>query len=211
VLVASGALVASVVQAQETDDESGAATASAALLDRFVRNVTTLTADFDQETYSVDQELVETAAGQFSLLRPARFVWHYETPFEQLVVADGETLWMYDVELEQVTRTPLDDVAAANPALLLSGERSVGEEFIVEREYRESGLDLVELAPRDTHADFSRVVVGFREEAPVLIEIVDGLNQTTRIRFSNVELNGEVDPNTFVFEPPPQADVIGAQ
>ena len=116
---------------------------------------------------------------------------------------------MYDVELEQVTRTPLDDLGTANPALLLSGERTIGDDFALERSYRADDLEFVELVARDPLADFSRVLVGFRGDAPVRIEIVDGLNQTTRVEFSDIELNADVDPATFEFEPPPNAAVIG--
>ena len=99
----------------------------AAALQSFLSGVRSLTADFKQELYGADEHLLETQAGKLSLQRPNRFRWTYAKPTELIVVADGKKLWMYDVDLAQVTVSPLDDTVGSSPAMLLSGDRDVRE------------------------------------------------------------------------------------
>jgi len=187
-----------------------AASAGVAALERFVDDVETLSAQFTQELWSADQRLLEESAGTLSLKRPNRFYWHYEAPFETVVVADGESLWMYDVELEQVSVTPLEQMAEASPAMLLSGGEDLHETFDVAQSYSLDGTDWVKLTPKTPGGDFSSVLIGFGDEGlPRHLEYVDGLEQTTRIDFANVVVNAAVDDHVFEFEPPPGADVIG--
>jgi chaperone LolA len=180
-----------------------------ATLEAFLGGVRSLTADFTQELYSADERLLETETGTFSLERPNRFRWSYVEPSELLVVADGEKLWMYDVELAQATVAPLDESAASSPAMLLSGDRGIRETFNVVRTYTLDGLEWVKLAPKADASDFVSVLIGFRDNAPRQLELVDGLNQVTRIQFANVVLNPQLAPTVFQFAPPPGVDVIG--
>ena len=195
------------VSAQELDS-SAQTIPSVQILDQFVAAVSTLTARFEQELWTSDQERIETASGRFSLQRPNRFVWHYEQPYEQLVVADGEWLWMYDVELEQITKSPLD---AANPAMLLSGEQGVADSFDVTAGSPDPEREWIKLVPKRSGGDFSLVMVGFDGDIPRELEFVDGLNNTTRIEFSDVDVNPELDPALFRFDPPAGVHVIGPQ
>jgi chaperone LolA len=180
-----------------------------ATLETFLGGVRSLTADFTQELYSADKRLLETETGTFSLERPNRFRWSYVEPSELLVVADGEKLWMYDVELAQVTVAPLDESAASSPAMLLSGDRAIRETFNVVRTYTLDGVDWVKLAPKADASDFVSLLIGFRGNAPQQIELVDGLNQVTRIQFANVVVNPKLAATVFQFAPPPGVDVIG--
>ncbi len=179
-------------------------------LEAFNAEVTSLTAEFRQETWSAGPEgLVDTATGTFTLLRPGRFIWHTLTPYEHLVVADGTSIWMHDVDLEQVTRTDVEALPSANPGLLLSGDRAVSDDYEITRSYEVDQQEFIELVPRDARADYSRILVAFSGAALAALEIVDGLNQTTRIEFSDVTLNPDIDAARFVFEPPADASVIG--
>jgi outer membrane lipoprotein carrier protein len=184
--------------------------ASVAALDRFIAEVHSLKADFSQELWAADDRLLESASGTLVLQRPNRFVWSYEQPIEQRVIADGMQLWMYDVDLAQVTVAPVDITAPSSPAMLLSGDRSVRDAFTVEETYTADGLEWIRLQPKTGGTDFSSVLLGFDGSAPQRLELVDGLNQVTRIAFANVELNPALDPHTFEFEPPPGVDVIGS-
>src|SRR5262245_42659256 len=135
-------------------------------LDSFLDDVRSLTADFRQELWTADQRLLETATGTLSLKRPNRFLWHYVEPIEQSVVADGQELWMYDVELAQVTVTPLEDSPTSSPAMLLSGDRAVRDEFDVVRNFSIDGLQWVELKPKLEGTDFTSVRIGFKDSTP---------------------------------------------
>lgn len=192
-----------------------------AALDAFLANIETLTADFRQELWTADQRLLETSEGSLALQRPNHFLWRSrraddrrdrgEEPGGLLVVANGETLWTYDVELEQATRAPIEGSAAASPATLLSGDASVREQYDVVRDFTLDGLNWVELEPNVEGSDFTSVRIGFKDDVPEELELIDGLNQVTRVDLSNVEVNPTLPADTFEFEPPPNVDVLGAE
>jgi outer membrane lipoprotein carrier protein len=202
------ALVATIATAAASAQDT-TATGGAAALDDFLASVDTFRARFEQELWSADQQLLDTSAGELWLRRPNRFRWHYVAPFEQLVVADGERLWMYDVELEQVTVASLDETGGPSPAQLLSGDESVRDAFVVTAEFEYDGLAWVRLEPKASGTDFSAVLAGFRDGALELIELVDGLDQVTRIEFIDATTNLRLDDALFEFEPPATADVLG--
>ena len=180
-----------------------------ARLESFVHDVHTLTADFKQELWSVDQRLLQTETGTLSLRRPNRFRWVYAQPTQLTIVADGSKLWTYDVELAQVTVAPLDTTVESTPAMLLSGDRSVRDGFDVVQTDKSDGLDWIKLVPKKGGTDFSSVRIGFKGNAPQRLELVDGLNQVTRIELDNLEVNLDVADATFQFKPPAGVDVIG--
>jgi outer membrane lipoprotein carrier protein len=191
-------------------ESSGNVAAGLATLEAFLGDVHSLTADFRQELWTADQRLLQTETGTLSLQRPNRFRWTYMNPTELTVVADGSKLWIYDVELEQVTVAPLDSTVGSSPAMLLSGDRNVREGFDVVQTYTLDGLDWIKLAPKAPGSDFTSVLIGFIGTAPQRLELVDGLNQVTRIEFANLAINPDLADGTFRFEPPVGVDVIGA-
>ncbi len=184
-----------------------------AALSHFLETVGSFRARFVQELWSDDQRLIEVAEGDVELLRPGRFRWHYEEPYEQFVIADGETLWMYDVDISQVTRSPLDANSAGNPGALLTGDSSVMDSFAVVDSDSDAEETWIVLAPRAVQSDYSSVRVAFAgEEADGILqelEFVDGLNQTTVIRFLDAEVNPEIGPERFEFEVPADVHVLG--
>ncbi|HEX6992880.1 MAG TPA: outer membrane lipoprotein chaperone LolA [Gammaproteobacteria bacterium] len=203
-LLAAFALVVadSAFPQQETDAPTGSA-----LLDRFLDEVTTLTADFVQTLETGDD--VETQTGRLALERPSRFRWQYEEPYEQLIVADGKNLWTLDVELEQATVMPLDDKVASTPAMLLGGDRAVREGFTVVDEFQEDGLSWVKLEPQIEGTDFESVLLGFDGLAPRRLEFANSLGHVTTITLTDVELNVDLDDDLFRFDRPRGVDLIG--
>ena len=181
----------------------------AATLDAFLGDVHALTAEFRQELWTADQRLLQTETGTLSLRRPNRFRWIYREPTELTVVADGTQLWIYDIELAQVTVAPLDTTVESSPAMLLSGDSSVRDDFDVVQTYTLDGLEWVKLEPKTAGADFRSVQIGFNGTAPRRLELVDGLNQVTRIEFVDLAVNPVIDDAVFEFEPPAGVDVIG--
>jgi outer membrane lipoprotein carrier protein len=182
-----------------------------ATLEAFLDQVQSLTADFKQELWNADQQLLQTETGSLSLKRPNRFRWTYVDPTELVVAADGAQLWIYDVELAQVTVAPFDDSVGASPAMLLSGDRNVREEFEVVQTYAADGLDWVKLVPRAGGSDFTSVLIGFSGAAPRRLELVDGLNQVTRIELDNLEINPALADDLFELDVPAGVDVIGGE
>lgn len=174
----------------------------------FLANVRTLEANFRQSLADDAARGARVSEGRLYLQRPGRFRWDYQRPTQQLVVSDGESLWLYDPDLEQVTVRALDESLDSTPAMLLSGEGELDDSFKIGRAYVEGGLDWVELAPREEGGDFAKVRVGFRGDSLAAMEILDSLGQTTHVRFSEVVVNADLDPGLFRFEPPEGADVI---
>ena len=190
---------------------NGDVPAGLAALEAFLSDVHSFTAEFRQELWTADQRLLQTETGTLSLSRPNHFRWTYREPTELTVVADGTQLWIYDVELAQVTVAPLDTTVESSPAMLLSGDRDVRDGFDVVQTYTLDGLDWVKLAPKTSGADFTSVLIGFSGNAPQRLELVDGLNQVTRIDFDDLSVNPQIDDGVFRFEPPPGVDVIGGE
>jgi outer membrane lipoprotein carrier protein len=201
--------LAVVLAAPVFSQQSGRPAGGEAALDRFLDSVDSFSARFDQALYSPDNQLLETAAGELLLKRPNRFRWHYELPYEQLLIADGTNLWMYDVELAQVTAAALDETGGPSPALLLSGDASVRENFVVTADFVHDDMVWVKLEPATGGADFTAVLAGFRDGQLSVIELVDSLEQLTRIEFRDVEINPDLPESRFMFEPPPGVDVLG--
>jgi len=184
---------------------------AAAQIDRFIADVSDLSATFEQQLLDGDGQLIdEPATGQFLLLRPSRFLWHQTYPYEQIVVADGESLWAYDVELEQVNRYPLSDLEDS-PAMLLSGTINVADRYEVSAVDSDDGLRWVELTPLDAaNSEFLSASIGFDDaNVPMALRLVDGLNQVTLIRFGDIEVNSGLTTDRFAFVPPPGVDVVG--
>ena len=206
----SHALVLLVVAAQgaSAQPERDAASRDFATLQAFLDGVQSLTADFKQEVWNADHELLQTESGSLALKRPNRFRWTYVEPTQLIVVADGAKLSIYDVELEQVTVAPFDSVGTS-PAMLLSGDRNVREQFEVVDAYNADGLDWVKLEPLAGGSDFASVLIGFDGTAPKRLELVDGLNEVTRIELDNLDVNPELADDVFNLEVPDGVDVLG--
>ncbi len=186
-----------------------------ARLEAFLDDIRSLTADFKQELWSADQELLQTDTGSLSLQRPNRFRWTYRNPDEPgdptklVVVADGTRLWIHDVELEEVTVTPFDEVGTS-PAMLLSGDRTVREEFDVVGTHELDGLDWIKLEPTGG-SDFASISIAFSGTEPRRLELVDGLGQVTRIELENLVVNPRIDDDVFELDLPKGVHVIGGE
>jgi outer membrane lipoprotein carrier protein len=184
------------------------ATEGVATLEAFLDGVGSLTADFKQELYDAEQQLLQTETGTLQLKRPNRFRWTYQEPTELTIVADGTQLFIYDVELAQLTVTPFDDTVGASPAMLLSGDRNVREEFEVVQAVTHDGLDWIKLEPLGS-SDFSAISIGFSGTEPRRLELVDGLGQVTRIQLDNLVVNPEIGDDVFELDVPEDVNVIG--
>lgn len=174
-------------------------------LQQYYQSVRSLSGEFVQTTRNELDEVVERSTGRMWIQRPDRFRWAYTEPFEQLIVADGEQLWVYDADLEQVTVRPLDEVLGLGPALLLSGDYAALEEsFVIEAEAE----GWIRLVPRSEDWDFQAIRLRMEEGVPRLIEVDSGLGQVTRLELGSLTRNPRIDAAQFRFEPPPGVDVI---
>lgn len=186
--------------------------ASAAGLERFqayVRATQSARGDFEQKVFDKNRKLVQEAKGSFAFQRPDRFRWTYEGPTPQVIVGDGQRLWIYDQDLNQVSVRKLAGGLAATPAILLAGRADIEKLFELSDGGSQDGLEWLDARPREKDAGFERVRIGLGVADVQAMELVDAFGQTTQLRFNRVQRNPAIDPGTFRFTPPKGADVIG--
>ncbi len=180
-----------------------------AQLQHFLEQTRSLETRFQQTLIDETRTVRDRSAGFFYLQRPGHFRWDYSGPEGQQIIADGERVWLYDVELAQVTVRPQSEVLGSSPAMLLSTDEPVEKGFQIKELSTRDGLEWVELLPRDQQNNSSTVRLGFQDNLLRGMEFVDGFGQTTTFRFSTIRSNLEIDPERFRFVAPPGVDVIG--
>jgi outer membrane lipoprotein carrier protein len=178
-------------------------------VEAFLQGLDGLQAEFKQVLTDRNGQTVDEASGTLAISRPDRFRWDYRQPYQQIIVADGARIWIYDSDLEQVTVRKLDETLSATPAMLLSGRSNLSDNFNVTQVSREASVEWVKMEPKRDDTDFRWVRLGF--EGPLLkyMQLADKLGQTTSLEFSKLERNPPLDPSRFTFTVPPGADVIG--
>jgi len=187
---------------------SGAAWADAAqTLREFVRDVKSGKAAFTQTVSSGDGARTKTSSGSFEFLRPNRFRFAYTKPFEQLIVADGQKVWIFDADLNQASSRKLSRALGATPAALLAGG-SLEQDFVLSSEPPRDGLDWALATPRTRDGPFQQMRVGFRGKTLAAVEILDSFGQRSTLQFSRFEANVPFAVELFRFTPPAGADVI---
>ena len=169
-------------------------------------------ADFSQSIVSESKPSVEKSSGVLQMERPGKFRWDYSFPFKQQIVADGRKLWIYDIEMDQVIVKPLDLVLGNTPAVLLSGNADIAEKFevseITTTSDSEKGLFWMQLSPKQEETGFEKLLLAFSGNDLRVMELKDAFGQVTRIKFSNLKQNPDIDPSVFRFVVPPGVDVI---
>lgn len=175
----------------------------------FLRNSQSARAEFEQKVYGREGKLIQDSRGSFVFLRPGRFRWTYAKPVDQVIVGDGERVWIYDKDLNQVTVRKLSRALGSTPAALLAGASDVEAAFELSDAGQRDGLEWLEAKPRERDAGFERIRMGFDASGVQAMELVDHFGHTTALRFHNLQRNPKVDPAEFRFEPPPGADVLG--
>lgn len=177
-------------------------------LDQFLAQVTTLRAEFEQTLFDENFKPLEDAKGWLLLDRPGKFRWDYQQPYPQLIVSDGQQVWFYDSDLEQVIVRDLDDTIGNSPAVLLTSDRPLTESFVIVDLGRHGTLAWVGLKPINEDSSFSDIRLGFDERHLVMLELVDGFGQITQIKLSKLELNTALKATDFQFDPPDGTDVV---
>jgi outer membrane lipoprotein carrier protein len=178
-------------------------------VESFLQGLEGLQAQFKQVLTDRGGQAIDEASGTLSIRRPDRFRWDYREPYEQVIVADGSRIWLYDSDLEQVTVRKLDDTLSATPAMLLSGRGNLEDNFTVTQVSGEGAVQWVRMEPKRDDTDFKWVRLGFEGTVLKFMQLADKLGQTTNLEFSKVERNPPLDPSRFTFTVPPGADVIG--
>lgn len=174
----------------------------------FFNETKTFKARFGQVV--LDESLTEISDGHGTVWvqRPGLFRWDYEPPEAQQIIGDGDNVWIYDIELEQITVQNQDQALGGSPAILLSGSGDIEDAHVIEDIGTQGRFDWINLIPRDQESEFREVRIGFEDNRLRLLELLDNLGQRTRISFVDLKENTPIPPTTFDFIPPEGVDII---
>ena len=181
-------------------------------LHHFLDTTRTLRAEFTQIVVAKNGKKPQQSSGVMLISRPGKFRWQIDKPYSQLLVSDGEKVWIYDPDLRQVTVKKVGNALGGTPAALLAGEsggKSTLEKSFTLREAGErEGLEWVEAVPKSQESGFEKLRLGFAGNDLKAMELFDNFGQTTSLYFSNLERNPVVAASLLSFKPPAGVDVI---
>jgi outer membrane lipoprotein carrier protein len=172
-------------------------TADAERVNAYLRGLTTLQSNFTQVTFNADRTRMMEARGTFYVQRPGRFRWEYAAPNRQVIVADGNRVYLHDLELDQVSHRSQAKALEGTPALLLSGGGPIQENFEAEPIESSDGRDWVELVPKQKDTEVVRIDLGFGGKDLDSMIMVDSFGQETRLDFTGTQRNPKLDPGLF--------------
>lgn len=184
-------------------------------LEGFMKGVASGRSEFTQTVTSPPKEgqqpRVKTSSGSFEFRRPGLFKFVYQKPFEQTIVADGKTLWLYDADLNQVTQRSQAQALGSTPAALLASAPDLSAlkaDFNLASAPDQDGLQWVEAAPKAKDGQLKSVRVGFAGDRLAVLDILDNFGQRSQLKFSNMQVNPQLPADAFQFKPPAGADVV---
>lgn len=186
-------------------------------LENFIKTARSGKAEFSQVVTGPAREgqaaRTKSSTGTLEFQRPNRFRFVYRKPFEQTIVADGQTLWMYDVGLNQVTSRKQAPVLGSTPAALIAAApdlETLKRDFDLQALPDKDGLQWVQATPKQKEGQVANMKVGFRGDQLATLEILDGFGQRSVMQFSSMQVNAGVAADAFRFQPPQGADVVKA-
>ncbi len=150
----------------------------------------------------------QVSHGSFEFQRPGKFRWNYRAPYEQLIVSDGRHLFLFDKDLNQVTKKSLAGALPASPASILFGSNDFEHDFAVTDDASQDGIDWIRATPKARDSLFERIRIGFRDGMPVAMQLRDSFGQTTDLAFEHLQRNPALSAERFAFTPPPGVDVL---
>jgi len=181
-------------------------------LDQFYQSTQSLQAAFEQTITNTRGNITEQSTGSLILSRPDKFILEYTQPSEQQYISNGKTIWIYDVELEQVSIKHIDGGVGDSPAMLLSSNTNVYKHYDVSDVIvgQPDGLTWVQLLAKEPEMTFERVLLGFKGSHLMQMVMHDSFGQITKLRFSQIQINKPFANKQFNFIPPDDVDVIGS-
>ncbi len=178
------------------------------LLNRFLDDTQSLSARFTQTLMSDEGFVLQQSSGRFYLQRPGKFRWDYTEPYAQHIISDGDKVYVYDVDLQQVTVQPQSRAAQNTPMALMQNRKKLSEVFVVQELDQRDGVYRLKLSSRKADAEFRNVVVGVDQSGLRFLQLKDPFDQVTDIVFDEIQINPELDEQRFAFQPPPGVDVF---
>jgi outer membrane lipoprotein carrier protein len=191
-----------------------AASASAGALDQFksfVSGTKAARGEFTQtqvRSKTATGKAAPASSGTFVFARPGKFIWTYQKPYEQVLQADGETLYIYDKDLNQVTTHKLGSALGSSPAAILFGSNDLEKNFTLAEAGAHDGLEWLTATPKAKDTTFEHIGIGLKDGVPQAMELKDAFGQTSLLKFTNFQRNPSLGAQQFKFEVPKGADVV---
>lgn len=191
--------------------------AHAAALDQFKSFVSSTKAakgEFTQRQVKTDDagkgapRVSTPATGTFVFARPGKFIWTYMKPYEQVLQADGDKLYIYDKDLNQVTVRKLGNALGSSPAAILFGSNDLEKNFTLKEAGSRDGLEWLQAIPKAKDTTFDQIAIGLKDGVPMAMELKDSFGQVSLLSFKNFEKNPQIASDQFRFETPKGADVF---
>ena len=181
------------------------------ILNQFFQSTQNFQANFTQKVMNNSGRVIEESKGLLIISRPDKFVLDYHSPAEQKYISNGQTIWIYDVELEQVSIKELDEAIGDSPALLLSSNSNVYKHYTVSEQENNSTdkISKIILHAKQEEMTFEKVLLAFSNGLLIRMVMYDSFGQITQLDFSDIEVNKPFALSTFTFVPPEGVDVIG--
>jgi outer membrane lipoprotein carrier protein len=148
------------------------------------------------------------SSGTFVFARPGKFIWTYQKPYEQVLQADGETLYIYDKDLNQVTTRKLGNALGSSPAAILFGSNDLEKNFTLAEAGSRDGLEWLSATPKSKDTTFEQIGIGLKDGVPQAMELKDSFGQTSVLKFTNFQRNPQLGAQQFKFEAPKGAEVV---
>jgi len=177
-------------------------------LQYFLTDLNTLEAKFFQTLINENGDKLEKTEGILYLKTPGSFFWHYQKPYEQKIISNGNKLWIFDEDLEQVTIKNIDNKIEQTPAGIILGNQSIKEHFVQVNMGIIDSYDWIELTPKDLDAQYKSIKIGFNNDNLGMMIIVDNLEQITRIDFADAKKNIKLSSEIFNFIVPENIDIF---
>ena len=177
-------------------------------LQYFLTDLRSLEAKFVQILINENAEELERTEGILYLRPPNSFFWHYQKPYSQKIISNGDRLWIFDEDLEQVTVKNIDNRIDETPVGIILGNRSIQEHFVQVNMGVIDGYDWMELTPKNLEAQYKNIKMGFDGVKLGMMIVTDNLEQTTRIDFANFKKNITLSSSIFNFEVPNNVDIF---
>jgi outer membrane lipoprotein carrier protein len=186
-----------------------AAEPARARLDAFATDLQSVSAGFEQHVTDANGGAGKTTHGTLALQAPRQLRWDTTAPYKQLIVADGEKVWVYDEDLEQVSVRPQGTEEAHSPLTVLTNLSQLDQDFATSEQGERDGLVWLRLKSKDKDPQFAYADLGFDAGGLERMRFEDTLGDKTEIVFSGWKRNPKLDPGLFKFTPPPGVDVVG--
>jgi len=176
-------------------------------LRNFAAQVKSARGEFTQQV-TREGKKPQQSRGQFLFARPGKFRWTYTQPYDQVLVADGIKLFIYDKDLNQVTVRKLNNALDSSPAAILFGSQTLENVYVLKDGGSRDGLDWIEAKPKSKDSTFEKILIGLKDDQPAAMELLDNFGQSTTLKFIKFERNPALPAESFRFAPPKGADVL---